>query len=396
MSTPRRSARPLEAVLPAAQPRGRAQAQGARPLRRIAAPARGRVLGAQVRVAQGARGEALGLVGRNGSGKSTFLKLIAGIHRPTSGDLLVARGTRIGSMIELGTGFHPELTGQENVLLNTSIHGLSRAEALEVYDDVVAYSGLRHFMDVPLKNYSSGMTMRLGFAIAATTRSRRPAARRDFRRRRRGLSEPVHGDAPVVPGARQDDPVRVALGGRGPGGLPPRGAPRSRAAAVRRRRGRRPDRIPAPDGVGAARGARAGTWRRRGGGPVAPRAQQRRQPRPGLAPARHRRTVDARKAPGSSTSCGARVCGPITTCSTSGAAACRPRAGCCRSWSRATTGGSRRTSSSSSPASQIELPRAGVRAELRPLHRQRRFRPLRRRRTASTWRSPARSSAGCR
>jgi ABC-type polysaccharide/polyol phosphate transport system ATPase subunit len=113
-------------------------------------------------------GEALGLVGRNGSGKSTFLKVIAGIHQPTSGDLLVARGTRIGSMIELGTGFHPELTGQENVLLNTSIHGLSRAEALEVYDGVVAYSGLRHFMDVPLKNYSSGMTMRLGFAIAAT------------------------------------------------------------------------------------------------------------------------------------------------------------------------------------------------------------------------------------
>jgi ABC-type polysaccharide/polyol phosphate transport system ATPase subunit len=113
-------------------------------------------------------GEALGLVGRNGSGKSTLLKVIAGIHQPTTGDLLVARGTRIGSMIELGTGFHPELTGQENVLLNTSIHGLSRSEALEVYDGVVAYSGLRHFMDVPLKNYSSGMTMRLGFAIAAT------------------------------------------------------------------------------------------------------------------------------------------------------------------------------------------------------------------------------------
>jgi len=113
-------------------------------------------------------GEALGLVGRNGSGKSTFLKVIAGIHRPTGGELLVALGTRIGSMIELGTGFHPELTGQENVLLNTSIHGLSRTEALDVYDDVVAYSGLRHFMDVPLKNYSSGMTMRLGFAIAAT------------------------------------------------------------------------------------------------------------------------------------------------------------------------------------------------------------------------------------
>jgi ABC-type polysaccharide/polyol phosphate transport system ATPase subunit len=112
-------------------------------------------------------GESLALIGRNGSGKSTFLKLIAGIHRPTSGELLVRRRTQIASMIELGTGFHPELTGQENVLLNASIHGLSRAQALAMYDGVVAYSGLSHFMDVPLKTYSSGMQMRLGFAIAA-------------------------------------------------------------------------------------------------------------------------------------------------------------------------------------------------------------------------------------
>ena len=114
-----------------------------------------------------AEGESVGLIGRNGSGKSTFLKIIAGIHRPSSGRLLVAKGARISSMIELGTGFHPELTGEENVMMNTSIHGLSRAEALDVYDDIVAYSGLRHFMDVPIKNYSSGMHMRLGFAIAA-------------------------------------------------------------------------------------------------------------------------------------------------------------------------------------------------------------------------------------
>ena len=114
------------------------------------------------------QGESVGLIGRNGSGKSTLLKVVAGIHRPTSGELLVARGARIGSMIELGTGFHPELTGQENVLLNASIHGLSRAESLDIYDQVVAYSGLQHFMDVPIKNYSSGMHMRLGFSIAAT------------------------------------------------------------------------------------------------------------------------------------------------------------------------------------------------------------------------------------
>ena len=112
-------------------------------------------------------GESVALVGRNGSGKSTFLKLVAGIHRPTGGHLLIRRGITIASMIELGTGFHPELTGQENVLLNASIHGLSRAEALAMYDGVVSYSGLQHFMDVPIKNYSSGMHMRLGFAIAA-------------------------------------------------------------------------------------------------------------------------------------------------------------------------------------------------------------------------------------
>lgn len=114
-----------------------------------------------------ARGDSIALVGRNGSGKSTLLKIIASIHQPTAGQLLVARGARIGSMIELGIGFHPELTGDENVYMNTAIHGLSRAEAAAIYPAVVEYSGLRHFMDVPLKNYSSGMQMRLGFAIAA-------------------------------------------------------------------------------------------------------------------------------------------------------------------------------------------------------------------------------------
>jgi len=113
------------------------------------------------------RGEAVGLIGRNGSGKSTFLKLIAAIHRPTSGRLLVARGVRIGTMIELGIGFHPELTGQENLYLNAAIHGLSRSQIDDIYQAVVDYSELRHFMDVPLKNYSSGMQLRLGFAIAA-------------------------------------------------------------------------------------------------------------------------------------------------------------------------------------------------------------------------------------
>ena len=113
------------------------------------------------------QGEAVGLIGRNGSGKSTLLKLIAGIHRPTSGRILIARGARISSMIELGIGFHPELTGRENVYLSASIHGLTRAEIDRIYEAVVEYSGLEHFIDVPIKNYSSGMHMRLGFAIAA-------------------------------------------------------------------------------------------------------------------------------------------------------------------------------------------------------------------------------------
>lgn len=113
------------------------------------------------------RGEAVGLVGRNGSGKSTLLKLIAGIHHPTTGRMLVARGARISSMIELGVGFHPELTGRENIFLNASIHGLTRARIEGLYDAIVEYSGLEHFIDQPIKNYSSGMHMRLGFAIHA-------------------------------------------------------------------------------------------------------------------------------------------------------------------------------------------------------------------------------------
>jgi ABC-type polysaccharide/polyol phosphate transport system ATPase subunit len=113
------------------------------------------------------RGESVGLLGRNGSGKSTLLKLIAAIHRPTSGRLLVSRRARISSMIELGVGFHHELTGRENVFLSAAIHGLSRQEIEAIYPKIVEYSGLEHFIDIPIKNYSSGMYMRLGFSIAA-------------------------------------------------------------------------------------------------------------------------------------------------------------------------------------------------------------------------------------
>jgi ABC-type polysaccharide/polyol phosphate transport system ATPase subunit len=113
-----------------------------------------------------APGEAFGLIGRNGSGKSTLLKVIAGIYPPTKGKVGLPNGARIGTMIELGVGFHPELTGKENIFLGASIHGLSRKEIEDIYAAVVEFSELDEFMDTPIKNYSSGMHARLGFALA--------------------------------------------------------------------------------------------------------------------------------------------------------------------------------------------------------------------------------------
>jgi ABC-type polysaccharide/polyol phosphate transport system ATPase subunit len=112
-------------------------------------------------------GEVVGVIGRNGSGKSTLLRLIAGLQRPTGGRLLVRRDARVAAIIELGAGFHPELTGRENVRLEASIYGLDRAAIDALYPKIVAYSGLERFMDFPLKSYSSGMSMRLGFSVAA-------------------------------------------------------------------------------------------------------------------------------------------------------------------------------------------------------------------------------------
>jgi ABC-type polysaccharide/polyol phosphate transport system ATPase subunit len=110
-------------------------------------------------------GSAVGLVGRNGSGKTTLLRLLSGIIKPSSGD--VAVGGRVGSLLELGAGFHPDMTGRENVFLQGSIHGLSRATIREKLDEIVAFAGLEQFIDLPVRTYSSGMYMRLGFAIAA-------------------------------------------------------------------------------------------------------------------------------------------------------------------------------------------------------------------------------------
>jgi ABC-type polysaccharide/polyol phosphate transport system ATPase subunit len=113
-------------------------------------------------------GEVFGLIGRNGSGKSTLLKIIAGIYPPTQGRVQLPAGTRVGTIIELGVGFHPELTGRENIFLGASIHGLTRKEIQNVYSRIVEFSELQNFMDTPIKNYSSGMHARLGFALAVS------------------------------------------------------------------------------------------------------------------------------------------------------------------------------------------------------------------------------------
>jgi ABC-2 type transport system ATP-binding protein len=109
-------------------------------------------------------GEAFGIVGPNGSGKSTLLKLVAGIFAPTTGELQV--GGRVGSLIEIGAGFHPEFTGVENVYLNAAIYGLRRKYIDEHLDEIISFAELEDFQHVPVRTYSSGMYMRLGFSVA--------------------------------------------------------------------------------------------------------------------------------------------------------------------------------------------------------------------------------------
>jgi len=111
------------------------------------------------------RGEAIGIIGRNGAGKSTLLKILARITQPTAGSATI-RG-RVGSLLEVGTGFHPELTGRENVFLNGAILGMRRAEIAARFDEIVEFAGVERFLDTPVKRYSSGMRVRLAFAVAA-------------------------------------------------------------------------------------------------------------------------------------------------------------------------------------------------------------------------------------
>jgi ABC-type polysaccharide/polyol phosphate transport system ATPase subunit len=113
------------------------------------------------------RGEAFGVIGGNGSGKSTLLKLVAGMLKPTSGRIVV--NGRVAALIELGAGFHPEISGRENVYINGAVLGLSKKQIDRRYDEIVEFSGLGDFMEEPVKNYSSGMYVRLGFAVAIHT-----------------------------------------------------------------------------------------------------------------------------------------------------------------------------------------------------------------------------------
>jgi len=110
-------------------------------------------------------GEVVGIVGRNGAGKSTLLKILSRIVRPTAGEADIYG--RLGSLLEIGTGFHPDLTGRENVYLNGAIIGMGREEIRRKFDEIVAFSEVEEFLDTPVKHYSSGMQVRLAFSVAA-------------------------------------------------------------------------------------------------------------------------------------------------------------------------------------------------------------------------------------
>ena len=182
---------------------------------------------------QVAKGEFFGIVGRNGSGKSTLLKCLAGIYQSDGGKIKVAG--RLAPFIELGVGFNPELTARENALINAVMMGLTPTQARERFDEIIAFAELEEFLDVKLKNYSSGMQVRLAFSVMVQLRRRRAADRRGAGGRRRRLPAEVlrrlRAPARRGPHDHPRDPRHVA----GRALLRPRAAPGAGPGGARRR-----------------------------------------------------------------------------------------------------------------------------------------------------------------
>ena len=153
------------------------------------------------------RAEALGIIGHNGAGKSTILKLLSRITTPTDGEIMI--NGRLSALIEVGSGFHPELTGRENMYLNGSILGMLRREITNKLDSIVAFAELRQFIDTPVKRYSSGMYVRLGFSIAAHLDPDIIAFGRSAGSRRRGVSAEVYSANHGAEEERDDDSVHL-------------------------------------------------------------------------------------------------------------------------------------------------------------------------------------------